>query len=108
MENNLIDRQILGQLADNLIAEKYGGSAPAGVDNLKNQLIDSIDNRISSAIFGSLTLDARQTIYGLLKDPSSTSDTFLNFFKNQNIDLEKTITDTMSNFKAEFLGGQNA
>ena len=108
MESYLVDETVLGEIVDAFLKEKYPDQPVEAHEGIRKDAIKSLDHQILKAILGKLTKEQGSELGRLLDDESSTSDTFAEFFKKNNIDLQATITDAMVNFKKEFLGGKNA
>lgn len=109
MDNYLIDRETLGKFVDELIKKKaLPVNTPEELNNLREESIKSLDDKIGLAIFGSLT-DEQNTEFNQLLDRADAEESdFENFFNKIGLDVEQKVTDTMNSFGEEFLaGGQN-
>lgn len=108
MDNYLIDRETLGQFVDELMKKKpLPANTPEELNTLREESIKTLDDQIGTAIFGSLTKSQLAEFNQILDQGEESPEVFQNFFQTAGIDLEKIITDTMQNFAAGFLGGQN-
>lgn len=108
MESYLIDPEVLGQIVDVLIDEKYPNrsDAPAG---LKERAMHALDYQILRDILGSLTKEQGQELNALLDKDDSDSEALKKFFDDRSIDLDKVLEKSMVDFKKRFLeGSQNA
>ena len=109
MDNNLIDREILSSLVDELIKKKpLAVNDTEELNKLRESAIDSLDDKIGTAIFSQFTKEQNEEYHRLLNREDASEQEFADFFNNAGIDLEQTITDTMQKFAEEFLGGENA
>ena len=108
MENYLIGRETLGKFIDQLIAQKYVNQFPDSLKELREENIKKLDNQVSEAIFSSLDDDQLDEISAMFDREENDPTAFQIFFKNAGIDLEQIITNTMTKFSQEFLGGENA
>ena len=107
MEDYLVDRETLSKFVDELIKKKaLNVESVDELDKIREDNIRTLDDEISIAIFNSLTDEQNEELSQLL-DQDETAD-YQAFFAKNNIDIEKIITDTMTNFATEFLGGQDA
>lgn len=109
MDNYLVDRETLGQFVDALIKMKYENSItpPADVEKIKEDSIRTLDERVTSAIFNDLNDSQLAELSQLLDNELVTESAFQDFFAKSNINLEQKITDVFTNYKTEFLGGEN-
>ena len=108
MENYLIGRETLGKFIDQLIAQKYVNQFPDSLKELRGESIKKLDNQVSEAIFSSLDDDQLDEISAMFDREENDPTAFQIFFKNADVNLEQIITDTMTKFSQEFLGGENA
>lgn len=107
MDNYLLDRQTLEQFVNGLIAERFPGQAETPqIAHLREVAIQTLDDRIGTAIFGGLTESQLIEINRLL-DTTEDPEAYHQFFQKVGIDLEQTIAKAMQKFSVEFLGGQN-
>ena len=107
MDNEyLIDRQTLGKFIDELIKKK-----PLAVENteelnkLREESIKALDDKITKAIFGSLTKEQDEKLNQLL-DHDEDAD-YQEFFSENNINIQEIVKNSMQEFADEFLGGQD-
>ena len=109
MDNYLINRETLGQFADELIKRKpLPVNSPEDLAELREDIIKALNDRISLAIFGKLTEAQNQEFNQLLDRNEANQDTLEDFFNRAGIDVEKIMVATMDDFSKEFLeGGQN-
>ena len=108
MDNNLIDREILSSLVDELIKKKpLAVNDTEELNKLRESAISSLDDKIGTAIFSQCTREQNEEYHRLINREDTTEQDFADFFNNSGIDLEQTITDTMQEFAKEFLGGEN-
>lgn len=109
MESYLVDKAVLGEFVDKLLGAKFPNQPLEKYSDLREDAIKALDHQILKSIIGKLTKDQGAELHRLFNDPATTEDTYLEFFKRHDIDLEATIRDTMVNFRDEFLkGGENA
>lgn len=109
MNNYLIDRETLGQFVDELIKKKPSPVESAEeLNNFREEKIKELDDRISMAVFGSLTEDQNREINELLDRGEEDPEVFKDFFARAGVDLETTITKAMEDFSKAYLeGGEN-
>ena len=107
MNDNLIERETLGQFADMLVAQKYPQLPDSEKHKIREQTIDALDERIGLAFFGSLTEEQLTEIERLLDNQDASEDDFEEFFQKNHIDLGTIIERVFENYKSEFLGGDN-
>lgn len=109
MDNYLIDRAALEDLADELIQKKAPSvSTTEELKTLRENTITALDDKIGLAIFGSLTEAQDAELNQLLDRENTTESEFQSFFSRTGLDLETIIADAIQSFSAEFIGGQNA
>ena len=106
MENYLIERETLAEFVDSLIAKKT--QPIENRDTLREESIKKLDDRISQAVFGSLTKIQLDEINIILDQEETDDQAFQDFFNRAGVNLEEIITKTMQDFGKEFLGGENA
>ena len=108
MDDYLIDRETLGQFVDELIKKKtLPVNTAEELTEFREELIKTLDDRISLAIVCRLNEEQNQEINNLLDRGEVDSDILEDFFSRAGIDVEKVITETMESFAKEFLGGEN-
>ena len=109
MDDYLIDHETLGKFVNELFKKKpLPANSAEELNNLREETIKSLDDKIGIAIFSRLT-PAQNTEYNQLLDSDDDSpEAYQDFFNRAGINLQKIITDTAQEFSAEFLGGQNA
>ncbi len=105
MKEYFIERESLAELVDSLIAKKYPNKTDEELGNLRETKISQLDDKIFKSIMGSLDKKQFEELESMLKKPEATEADLKAFFKKHNIDLEKTITETMKDFAEDFLGG---
>ena len=105
MNTYLVDEAVLGEFVDGLLKEKYPNEPVEKHADLKQGLVDKLDLQITKAIVGSLTEEQGEELSKLLDEDTSSPDTFENFFKKHNINLEGVIKDAMISFKDDFEKG---
>ncbi|MDO4527012.1 MAG: DUF5663 domain-containing protein [Candidatus Saccharibacteria bacterium] len=107
-ESYLVDQNVLGQMVDALISEKYPGDPAEKYKNLRAEAIKALDHQILKSILGSLTKEQGSELSKLLDKKDSDPATFANFFEKNHVNLEEVMARTMLKFKADFLkGGSN-
>mgnify|MGYP003302728945 CR=1 FL=1 len=109
MEEYLLDRETLEKFIDELMKKR-----PLPVDNpeelskYKEEQMKALDDCITKSIFNSLTESQASELDRLLDNEQEDSETFQAFFHNNNIDLEKIITEAAESFGTQYLeGGDN-
>lgn len=108
MEIYLVEHDTLGKLVDMLLSKKYQSHLPQGADEIREQNIRKLDNRISADLFSKLSDDEQDKLNDLFEINETNPAVFQNFFKNIGIDLEAEVATSMRNFSMEFLGGSYA
>lgn len=107
MDNYLLDYEMLGGFVDNLMKTKPMPAQNAEELNvLREKNIKLLDDKITDAIFGSLTDEQMSELSSLLDKEDNTPDTYAAFFEKAGIDMEATIMQALTEFKTEFLGGE--
>lgn len=106
MENNLIDRETLGQFVDALLAQKYPGQPTEPLSEERERAMKALDDEIGLALFGKLDDDKLQEINQIM-DGGADESAIDTFFKNAGIEPEKEVAAAMQAFAADYLGGQN-
>lgn len=107
MENTLLDRQILEQFADALLAQKYPGQPAETLVTERERIITELDDAVGQSIVDSLSSEQLDEYLNLLNTEQEDSSVFENFFKNNQIDLSKTIEEAGKNYALKYLGGAN-
>lgn len=109
MESYLVDRTTLGQLADRLIAAKYPGQPGKAHKELREKIINDLDEQITNSIFDGLTEEQLDQLNTLLEKPNTPESEFEAFFTDSHIDLQEKISGIIKSYTDTFLkGGQNA
>lgn len=106
MNDYLIDRETLGKFVDELIKNKALPVATAeGLNDLREQAIKDLDDRIADAVFGRFTNEQNAAFNQLLDNDNTTAEDYENFFNGIGFDLDQIISDAMKQFAADFLEG---
>lgn len=106
MENTIIDQDLLGELVDRLIAEKYPGESVASHADLRESTIAHLDDYLTDAIFDALPENRLAVLNTMIINDELTSPEVLtNFYKDAGLDLPALIKKATDNFTQEFLGG---
>lgn len=112
MDNSLVNRETLEQVVDSLLAQKFPEETPANFSDLREASINTLDARITTAIFGQLSDEQLYELNRLFDNNESDPQVFQNFFAKANINLEQTIAKAVQDFATEFrngeIGGANA
>lgn len=107
MDNYLIDQQILEQFVDELMRKKpLPLASTEQIKNFREELIGSLDKEIGLAIFSKLD-DAQLAEFNQLLDSNDSPETFKKFFGDSSVDLQETISETLTTFGKRFLGEEN-
>lgn len=108
MDNYLMDRQTLGQFIDELIKKKaLPVDDTAELEALREKEMKALDDKVIDAIFGRLSDEQDAELNQLLDKGEESPEAFEEFFQNAGIDVEEIISQTMQDFAADFLGGEN-
>lgn len=107
MENYLIERDVLGKVVDDLIAEKFPDRPSSELETLREDSIKKLDDKIGKAVFGSLNKEQLKKVNEMLDEDIDDAAAFEMFFEEAGVDLNKVISDTITDFGQEFLGGEN-
>ena len=107
MDSYLVDETTLGEFVDTLLEQKYPDDPKDAHADVRTEAIKALDHKILKAIFGQLTPDEGAELNKLLDENDSDTTVFEDFFRNNSVDLEKTITNVMVDFKEDFLRGGN-
>lgn len=109
MDNYLIDRETLGQFVDELMKQKpLPANTAEELNTLREENIKKLDDEIGMAIFGSLTTLQLQEFNQILDRGEESPEIFQKFFQNSGVNLPEVISNAMTTFGKQFLGGQNA
>ncbi len=109
MDNYLLDYETLGGFVDEIMkAKPMPAHTPEELNALREKNIKQLDDKICANLFGKLTVDQDAKLNQLFDSDESDPAVFENFFRENGIDLEKSIADSVKEFGAELLGGQNA
>ena len=108
MENTLLDRQELEQVADALLAKKYPGQPAESLSIERENIIAGMDDAVGQAIVNSLTIEQLDTYLNLLRTEKEDSSVFENFFRESQIDLASIIKGAADNYSKQYLGGEYA
>ncbi|MBR3122212.1 hypothetical protein IKF28_02080 [Candidatus Saccharibacteria bacterium] len=110
MDDYLIDRQTLGQFVDGLIKKKaLPVNSPEELNNIREEAIKSLDDRIGLAIFGSFTPEQNEEFNRMLDRDDADENDYSNFFERIGLNINQKIGETLKAFGEEFLAeGQNA
>lgn len=107
MDNYLLDYETLGGFVDELMKAKPMPAQNAEELNvLREQNIKKLDDKVTTAVFGSLNDEQLRQMNELLDRDDSTPDTYASFFTNAGIDMENIIVNAIQEFRTEFLGGE--
>lgn len=108
MDNYLIDRETLGQFVDGLMKKKpLPANTPEELNALREESIKTLDDEIGMAIFGNLTTPQLEEFNQILDRGEESPEVFQNFFQTAGINLQDVISNTMTTFSKQFLGGEN-
>ena len=106
MENLIIDREILEQLADSLIARKYPGEPVENHAELREATIAHLDDYLLDAIFDALPEERLDELNTMIENEQLTSsEDFVAVYKAAGLDFSAIVRQAMDNFSQEFLGG---
>ena len=107
MDSYLVDETTLGEFVDSLLEQKYPGQPADAHADVKKEAIKALDYKILKAIFGQLTPDQGNELNRLLDQTDSDQSVFEDFFKRNNVDLEKVIAKELEDYREEFMRGGN-
>ena len=102
----LVDYEELAKFVDSLIAEKYPGHPAEVYSNLRENMIEEVDDYVATELFGNLT-DAELVELNQVLDTAEEPSVFQSFFDKQGIDFRQKVADAMAVYGRKFLGGQN-
>lgn len=109
MDNNFIDYDTLGQFVDELMRRRpLPANTAEELNTIREKTIKDLDDEIGMAIFGRLTTDQLMSFNELLDGGTNSPDAFQKFFDDAGINLQEVVSNAMTEFGKEFLGGQNA
>ncbi len=108
MENNLNDRETLGQFVDALLAQKYPGQPAETYKEERETAIKELDDEIGVAIFGDFTPEQLNEAGRLMTNPQTSEAELKNFFVNAGVNLEQRTAEAMRKFAQRLIGGNNA
>ncbi len=108
MDSYLVDETTLGEFVDTLLEQKYPGQPADAHADVKKEAIKALDFKILKAIFGQLTPEQGTELSHLLDQTDSDQSVFEDFFKKNNVDLEKVIAKELEDYREDFMkGGDN-
>lgn len=107
MENTLLDRQILEQTADALIAQKYPGQPAETLSNERENIIQGLDDAVGQSVVDALNPEQLDRYSELLETEKEDPSVFEKFFSDNQINLEEVIKTATENFVKQYLGGGN-
>ena len=107
MENYLIERDVLGKVVDDLIAKKFPDQPSPELETLREDSIKKLDDKIGMAVFGRLNKEQLAKVNEMFDEDVDDPTSFEAFFEEAGVDLNKVISDTITEFSQEFLGGEN-
>ena len=108
MDNYLIDRETLGQFVDELIKKKaLPVDDAAELEALREKEMKALDDKIINEVFGRFNDEQTAELNQLLDRGEESPEPFEELFKKANIDVEKIIEQTIQDFAADFLGGED-
>lgn len=105
MENTFIDRDLLGEVVDRLIEQKYPREPAIKQTELRERTIAHLDDYLTDAIFDALPeerLEALNTM--IINDELTSPEILTDFYKQAGLDLPTIIKQATDNFTQEFLG----
>lgn len=107
MENNLNDRETLGQFVDALLARKYPGQPAESFASEREAAIKELDDEIGVAIFGDLTPEQLNEVGYLIDNPQVSDAELKDYFVRAGVNLEQKTAEALQNFGVRLLGGNN-
>lgn len=109
MDNYLIDREVLEQIIDELMKQKpLPANSAEELNTVREKAIGNLDDKIGMAVFCSLS-DEELTEFNRLVDSDEASpEAYQKIFDNAGVNLQEIIAKTITDFKNEFLGVENA
>lgn len=106
-DNYLNDRETLAQFVDALLQQKPGElRTPAEQKQYRSWLMHQLDDQLTQNIFASLPDDLLRKADKMLDDPATTADDYDQLFEKAGIDIEKSFTETATQFAQDYLSGQ--
>lgn len=101
------DYEQAAEFVDALLAKKYPGEPITNHKELREQAIQTLNDRLDDAIVANLTEEQRSELDALAADSGDDSSAFLSFFIKQGVDLTQIFQSTMIKFGNEFLGADH-
>lgn len=107
MENNYVQRKMLGKFVDSLISQKYPDQPLENFKDFREKSIDTLSNDINNSLFEDLNRDQLAEINALFDNGENNPAVFEAFFEKNGVDPQQKATAILESFKANFLGGTN-
>lgn len=107
MHEYLIDKEALGQFVDELFKHKSPSvTDEEQLNQLREDTITDLDNKIAAAIFGSFTKEQDQEYKQILNREDSTEQELEDFLDRNNIDIEQIATKVAEDFAKNYMKGE--
>ena len=108
MDNFLIDQEDLGEFIDELLKHKaLPVNSAEELAREREALIKALYDKITIAIFSQFTDEQGEELKQLLARDEDDKETYQAFFDKIGLDLDATISNAMTDFAKEFLGGKD-
>lgn len=107
MENNYVQREMLGAFVDNLISQKYPDQPLENFKDFREKSINALGDEINKSFFEDLNREQLAEINALFDGGENNPAVFEAFFEKNGVDPQQKITAVLKSFEAGFLGGAN-
>ncbi len=108
MEDYLIDKETLEEFVDELLRVKpMPVSGADGLGKVKEEMMQSLDDRINKAMLSSLSDEQLAELEQMLDRGEESPEAYDSLYQNAGINLESIISNEMNLFREEYLGGEN-
>lgn len=108
MEPTLIDRELVGEFVDKLIAKKYPGEPASKFAGYREECIQYLDQKITDAMLSSLSETRLKELSTMIDENKITSlEVLSDFFREDGIDLIEVVERPLEDFGKSMLEGQS-
>lgn len=104
-ENNLIDREALGQFVDALIAQKNGGQPVDTPPEEREKLMVKVNDAIGQAVLGRLSSDKFAELDQGVETGKISSDQIRDYLINNGVNIDEEVKNALQSFADNYLGG---
>lgn len=106
MPSTIVNRQILEQHIDSLLSQKGLHLTPEDQEKLRDEMVQSLDDKIGIAIFSALDPPYLTEAHQLLASENASSDALKNLFTRAGINVDMIMSDAIDDYSAAFLSSK--